>query len=296
MKKIVWRIVQFPLTRIVLAFFMVMIPAGIVQSLYYANRETMPVLQNPVIGIGASVLMAAVALLMYFLYVRAIEKRAVSELSARGMGRELGAGVLFGALLFTITIAILWGLGSYRIVGMNAWTGMLPAMALSISSAVVEEVVFRGILFRIVQESLGSWLALIISALIFGALHLANPNATLFGGLAIALEAGLMLGAAYMVTRRLWLAIGIHFAWNFTQGGIFGVNVSGNAFGGLFTSALTGPEWLSGGAFGAEASVIAIIVCLCGFAFLYWQARKRGHVVAPFWKQKKTEAALAAQI
>ena len=291
MKNLTWRIIQFPLTRIVLAFLMVMIPTGIVQSLYYATRDAMLVLQNPFVGIGASVLASAVAMLMYVLYVRAIEKRAVTELSTRGMGRELGAGILFGALLFTVTIAILWVLGSYHIVGVNTWTAMLPAVALSISSAVVEEIVFRGILFRIVQESLGSWLALLISGLIFGALHLANPNATLFGGLAIALEAGLLLGAAFMVTRRLWLAIGIHFAWNFTQGGIFGVNVSGNAFGGWLQSTLSGPEWLSGGAFGAEASIVAIVVCLCGFAILYWQAQKRGHVVAPFWARKKNQAA-----
>jgi hypothetical protein len=70
---------------------------------------------------------------------------------------------------------------------------------------------------------------------------------------ALALEAGVMLGAAYLVTRRLWLAIGIHGAWNFTQAGIFSVPTSGIAMNGVFVGALGGPAWLSGGAFGAEA-------------------------------------------
>ena len=108
---------------------------------------------------------------------------------------------------------------------------------------------------------LGTWLALLISALVFGLLHLANPNATLMAGLAIALEAGLMLAAAYLLTGRLWLSMGIHFAWNFTQGGIFGAAVSGQTSSGIFSSVLQGPALLTGGDFGAEASVVAMVVC-----------------------------------
>jgi uncharacterized protein len=97
--------------------------------------------------------------------------------------------------------------------------------------------------------------ALVISGLVFGLLHVANPNATLLAGLAIAIEAGILLGGVYMLTRRLWLAMGLHLAWNLTQGGVYGVAVSGHAMDGLLESALSGPAWLSGGAFGAEASV-----------------------------------------
>src|SRR5436189_3717292 len=185
------------------------------------------------------------------------------------MPRELGAGILFGAVLFTIVIAVLWLTGSYHITGTNALIEILPILGLSMVSGLFEEILFRGILFRIVEESLGSWLALIISGMLFGALHIINPGATLSSALAVALEAGLLLAAAYMLTRRLWFAVGIHFAWNFTQGGIFGVHVSGNDFTGLFSSTMTGPEWLTGGTFGAEASVVAVVVCLAGFVLVY---------------------------
>jgi hypothetical protein len=131
---------------------------------------------------------------------------------------------------------------------------------------------------------------LVISAVVFGFLHLIYPNATLVAAVAIALEAGILLAAAYVLTRRLWLAIGIHFAWNFTQGGIFGVAVSGNQARGLLQSTLTGPELLSGGAFGAEASLFAILVCLAAGVYLLWRAWRKGSFVTPFWRRNDAPA------
>ncbi len=94
----------------------------------------------------------------------------------------------------------------------------------------------RGVLFRIVEESLGSWIALALSAALFGALHAFNPGATLTSSIAIALEAGVLLAAVFMVTRRLWMVIGLHTAWNFTEGGVFGASVSGGDAHGMLAS------------------------------------------------------------
>jgi hypothetical protein len=161
----------------------------------------------------------------------------------------------------------------------------VPVFAASVVSGVFEEILFRGVLFRIMEEGLGTWLALLISALIFGLLHLMNPNATLIAGVAIALEAGVLLAAAYASTRRLWLPIGLHFAWNFTQGGVFGVAVSGVNFKGLLQSTLTGPELFSGGEFGAEASIVAIVVGIAAGIYFLWRARAKGNFVKPFWQR-----------
>lgn len=285
-----WRILQFPLTRILIAFVFVALAYGLVEVGLLLLGQSLGIASNPFWQLLSALLIVLVAYFAYWAYVRAIERRPLTELSFQGMPRELGAGLLFGFVLFTIVITILWLLGVYHITGVNSVVALIPVLALSLVSGFTEEILFRGILFRIIESSLGSWLALIISGIIFGLLHLGNPNATLFGALAIALEAGLLLGAAYMVTRRLWLAVGIHAAWNFTQGGIFGVNISGNETTGLVSSTLTGPAWLSGGAFGAEASVVAVIVCLGGFALLYYQAQKRGHVFPPFWSRPKPQS------
>jgi membrane protease YdiL (CAAX protease family) len=163
---------------------------------------------------------------------------------------------------------------------------MLAILPACILAGVLEEVLIRGIVFRILEQWLGSWVALGISAVIFGGLHLLNPGATLLNAAAISIEAGVLLAAAYMLTRRLWLCIGTHIAWNFTQGGIFSVAVSGGKSKGLLQSRMIGPDWLTGGAFGAEASVVALALCLAAGMVLVALAIKKGNVVAPFWADR----------
>jgi len=244
-------------------------------------------LDNPWVNLAGAVVLALAALAAYYAFGRVWERRKpVAELAPAPAPRELALGVLWGAGLLTATMVILLLLGLYRVTGMQAWTAMLPVLSLSIVSGVLEELIIRAVIFRLVQEALGTWLALLLSALLFGALHLANPNASLVAALSIAIEAGVLLGLAYQATGRVWLPIGLHFAWNFTQGGVFGVPISGIATGGLLVSAPQGPAWLSGGTFGAEASIFAVGVCLAGAAYFWWRVRREGKVVAAPWQTR----------
>jgi membrane protease YdiL (CAAX protease family) len=155
-------------------------------------------------------------------------------------------------------------------------------------AGVTEELLIRAVAFRILEGWLGSWLALSASAVLFGLMHLPNPQATVLSSVAIALEGGVMLAAAYMVTRRVWLAIGIHVAWNFTQSGIFGVTTSGVDSTGYLEGHLQGPSVLSGGAFGPEASIVAVAVCLAAGLYLVRVANAKGHILKPSWRRKQT--------
>jgi membrane protease YdiL (CAAX protease family) len=157
-------------------------------------------------------------------------------------------------------------------------------------SGVTEEVIVRGVVYRILEEWFGTWAALAVSSLLFGALHLGNPGATWWSSLAIALEAGTLLGAAYLKTRRLWLPIGVHAAWNYTQAAC-GVAVSGNAVSGFLLSHPKGADWLSGGPFGAEASVLAVLVCGTGAAVLIVRSVREGRVLAPAWRRAQAGTA-----
>ena len=142
---------------------------------------------------------------------------------------------------------------------------------------------FRGN-FGFLQVVLGYLLArMVISALFFGAAHIFNPGATLWSSAAIAIEAGLMLGMLYHVTRSLWPCIGMHAAWNFMQGTVFGIPVSGTHADGWLVSSRTGPNWLSGGVFGAEASVIALLICSTFTTALLVIAWRRRSFIAPSW-------------
>jgi uncharacterized protein len=206
---------------------------------------------------------------LYALLVRLFEARWPSE--ARPRPRLLAWGVLIGLCLFCAVYAVyvLTGVASYR--GVRGFDGVGEVLLIAIVAGFGEEILFRGVVFRILEESLGSLPALILSAALFGLMHAGNPAATTFSSVAIALEAGGMLAAAYIWSRSLWLPIGIHLAWNFTQGGIFSQPISGNAATGLldFPLSAQASPLVTGGAFGPEASIVSLAVCVSlGVVFL----------------------------
>jgi membrane protease YdiL (CAAX protease family) len=230
------------------------------------------------------VALAIAGFALYLGFGHFIEQRVVSELSLPGMGRQFGFGLLIGAGLYTACELILMGLGIYRIDGLNPLNYMLPAIAMALSSSVFEELLFRGVLFLSVEKWFGSWVALVVSSLVFGLTHLINPQATIEGALFIAVEAGVLLAAALMLTRRLWLSIGFHMAWNYTQSAIFSGIVSGNeGEQGLIRSTMKGPDWLTGGNFGVESSVISLVLCTTTGIVMLVMAIRRGKIVPPIW-------------
>jgi hypothetical protein len=277
-----WKFGLFPIVRLVLALLFVAMPIALVEVL--VKSLGVPSYDSLIF----TCLAVPSAFASYWVYVRLVEQRSVSELAFVASSKEFGYGLLLGTSLFVVTIGILWGAGFYHVTGTNGWIVLIQSVSMAVMSGFIEELITRGIIFRIVEESLGTWIALVFSALLFGSLHLGNPHATLFSATAIALEAGLLLGACYILTRRLWLAIGFHLAWNLVQGGIFGVAVSGIEASGILQSNLTGPEILSGGSFGAEASFVAVIVCVTGFIVVIVRARKKGQILQPFWVRSKT--------
>jgi hypothetical protein len=265
-----------PMTRLVLGIASLLVPVIVVQLvLPLADRPNLGLIVGLVVMVGS-----------YLAFVRWVERRPPTELALRPAPRELAIGLATGGLLFSVTVGVLWLAGAYSVVGHAPWTVLGPAAAAALASGVTEELIVRGVVFRCLEEWLGTWLATALSALLFGLLHLANPHAGLVPALAIALEAGVLLAAGFVLTRRLWLPIGLHIAWNFTQAGIFGVAVSGNEIPGVLRAKIEGPDWLSGGAFGAEASVVAVVVCTTTAFATFWLAARRGNVLVPSWQRK----------
>jgi uncharacterized protein len=223
-------------------------------------------------------------LLGYLILVRLIERRRIRELSARAIPTYGLVGLIGGAVLFSLVVGVLYLLGSYHVIGTDPQVDWLPGVLVAgIGAGIGEEIIARGVIFRIVEEGLGTWLALVISALFFGGAHIFNPGATLWSSAAIAIEAGLLLAMIYHVTRSLWTCIGLHAGWNIMQGTVYGIPVSGGASKGWLISNRTGPDWLSGGVFGAEASVVALLACSLVTLALLVVALRRGSIVPPTW-------------
>ncbi|HEX5306592.1 MAG TPA: type II CAAX endopeptidase family protein [Dyella sp.] len=266
------RIVIFAILWVVISFAL-----GAAASLLGWGGKTSPPLHRA----GTELLIRALpAVLAYLVLVLAVERRSPRELALRTLAPMGAAGLVAGLALFSTAVAVLWLLGSYHVVGSNPHAPWLPQLlAVGLGAGIGEEIVSRGVLFRVVEEGLGTVIALLVSALFFGAAHLGNPGATVWSSVAIAIEAGLLFGLLYHVTRSLPLCMGVHAAWNFAQGALYGIPVSGTTADGLLVSRRTGPDWLSGGVFGAEASVVALAVCsVCSLALL-WVALRRGSLV-----------------
>ncbi|MEL4505184.1 CPBP family intramembrane glutamic endopeptidase [Luteococcus sp. H138] len=198
------------------------------------------------------------------------------------IGLALGAGCCL--LVFLVCLA-----GGWRTIsGTNPDAPMLmPLLQLGVVASVSEEIIFRGLLFRLVEAGLGTWGAVLVSALVFGAVHLSNPQASWWGAVAIALEAGVMFALLYALTRSLWLVIGVHAAWNVLQGPVLGSAVSGATANGdgLLITQPAGPELLSGGVFGLEASLVSVVVWLAASGWLVRRLLVRRLVVAPSWRR-----------
>jgi hypothetical protein len=222
------------------------------------------------------------AYLVYRAYAHIFEKRPLTELSVAEAPRELGIGVIVGLGMVSAIVGTLGLLGYYRITGVNAWTVAFVLLANDGAGAFVEEILLRGIVFRITEQKLGTWTALGVSVVLFSLLHLTNPGATVMSTVVVGLEAGILLSAAYVLTRRLWLAIGIHFAWDFSQDAIFGV---AGGVKGFVRTELAGPVTLTGGVSGIEGPVLASLACLAIGAYLLLRARRKGDFVGPFWRQ-----------
>lgn len=232
----------------------------------------------PVAGLPVGLALAALVLLVYRTVVGRLERRDVDELARDGAVAQVRRGTLIGLGLFAVAIGVIALFGGYGATWGSVWVA-LASFGLMCAVAVTEELLFRGVLFRILEEMAGTWGALVISALMFGGLHLVNPNATVWGAIAIAIEAGLMLGAAYAATRSLWLPIGIHLGWNFAQSGIFGVTMSGgHGAAGLLKGIMTGPVLLTGGSFGPDASLVSIVICGIPTIWFLRLAARRGRI------------------
>lgn len=277
----VQRLLRLPATQLILAFMLSIALVAIIAVMDYSIEPRPSLLISRTIG----VLLAAGAIL---LLGRAIQRKTLEEIgiSLRGAFPLILQGALIGVIMTGIVIGAMMLMGWYQIVDVNIDALAIGrALIVFFLVALFEELLFRGVLFWQLDNVFGSWLALLIASAFFGATHLGNANATLWTGLAVAIG-GLSLGAAYLMTRNVWVAVGLHWMWNFLQGPIFGFSVSGNATYKMLTANVNGPALWTGGSFGAEAGLPALIAATLASAAMLWIAARRRYFSSPSWARR----------
>lgn len=237
-----------------------------------------------------AIIAAAIGVGGFLLIVGLVGRSPGLALRGRGTLAELAVGLVIGAALISLSVALIALLGGYRITGISPSPQLLAPLAIGIGAGFLEEIFFRGILLRLIDAWMGSWGALVLTSLVFGLIHLTNAGASPVSALGLVIEAGILLGAAYLLTRRLWLAIGIHIAWNTVQAGVFSSDVSGTGQqNGLFMADIHGPTWLTGGSMGMEGSLVTVLVGLAAGVAMLVLAVRRGRMLGPVGRRGKGE-------
>lgn len=222
----------------------------------------------------------ALPVAMFALYawlVHSMEHRDASEINPGRGASSLLPGLLIGTGVIACFTILLWSFGIAHISSGTALDGFVPALAMPIVTAAIEELLFRAIILRLLEEMFGSLVGVLGSAALFGLAHIANPGATPSTIFALSIELGVMLALAYILTRNIWFPVAIHAAWNFAQAYVFGTLNSGvrdpHTY---FRTDLIGPDILTGGTFGPEGSIVTLILCVAVAAMLYRRIVRAG--------------------
>lgn len=279
------KIFSFFFTKIIIGIVVV---AGSVAFTEWAGRllldrtQMTDELKNAIIGIAD----AAIALLSYVLLFTFYEKRKIKELSVASFPKNALTGFSSGLILQSLLILVIYIFGSYSILRINPVSFLLPAFTAAFTAGFVAEIILTGIIFRLTEERLGTFIAIIILVLLFTIVHANSKGATFLSVLSTTMQAGFLLSATYIFSRSLWFPIFFHFAWDFAEPGIFGgINPGITINQSLINSKIDGHTLITGGQFGPGNSVQSVIICLItGFIFL-WLARQKNNFIQPYWKK-----------
>lgn len=265
-----------PVLRVV-AYFLVMaavnrLSFAVVPAVFPSAADWLLALLEGAVYLGG-------ILALTWAFCRYLDRKPLVSLGLQRQGwlAKLAAGLGLGAGLMLLVFAVLAAAG--WLTAEPASPQPLPWVASALSWAALslaEELAFRGYIMQGLAGAWGMPAAVVVSSLAFGAVHLIDPNVSLVAVLNISVG-GLLFAVAYLVTRSLWLPAGIHIAWNLTEIQILGFPGSGYVEPALLRTTVSGPEWLTGGAFGPEAGLLALGAWLLGICLLvgYGMTRRR---------------------
>ena len=281
------KILNFFLTKIVIGSSFIILLVVSIEWLRSTLLDKTS-LSNDLKALIVAVAEAFIATIGYIFVFRLYEKRRIHELRAELFVNNASIGFLSGVLLQSLFILFIYLGGTFSVVSINSASVMVKPFAFALTAGFVAEIIFIGILFRLLEQQIGTAISLIAFIMLFGILHVNVKGATTISVGATAMQAGLLLPAAYVFSRNLWLPIFLHFGWDFAEPGIFGgINPSSSLTQGLLTSKIAGNSLLTGGPTGPQDSFSSLVLCLAlGLMFLLL-AKRKNNLKKPYWRTSR---------
>jgi uncharacterized protein len=271
------RVLYFPITKIIIGIVVcfslfVLIQNFVLKPFFYSIIQDKSI-ADPIIIFISTILL----LVSYYYLFRLYDKREITELSLKHLPKEMFGGFIFGFLTISLSIFILYLLGYYRVISISTTHYSARLFTVLLFAGIVEDLFHRGLILRVMENWLGTNIAIVIAMLV-ELQHISNTNTKLFD-LILYLIWGFTMAMMFIYTKRIWLPYFFHIGWNFSQP-FYGSTLTGsNDFGTIIQSKFTGPELLTGGAFGIENSVFTTSFLLIIGIVLYYLAKKEGKIV-----------------
>lgn len=274
LKKTASRILHLPVFRILIGIivcaFAMLATNGILRFMFGVEGDALRIIRW--------LLSSAVLISTYYYFFKHYEHREILELKLQNFLSESLSGLLGAIVTVTLIVFIMYLFRYYEVQSIGNVSVLMLTFIFFVTAAALEEIIFRGIIYRIVEDSLGTKIALILSALLFGGAHVLNEHANVISIMSAA-SGGIILGLLYSIRRRLWLPIAFHAGWNWALAS-FGTVVSGNDDLPSFLEAkLEGPDLITGGAFGMENSIVTVGLILFLSGIAYYLLRKENGVI-----------------
>ena len=294
----VWRIVLYLLLAVSLGLLAGLVTEAI-RGVLGLDEESLLWIGIRYVPLCIAVLVPAIVMLRFFDHA---SWRVLGIGLHSRMWLEVGQGLAVGFVLMTAIVLVGWGLGALEIAPAGSSSassasllGILGAFVILLLASAFEELLFRGYAFQVMIQGIGRLAAVGVTALLFGWAHWSNPNASWLSTINTAL-AGVLLAVAYLETRSLWLPTVLHLSWNFSQGVVYGLPVSGIDFPAhvvTFTASSdsAGPDWLTGGAYGPEGGLLLTVGVVLAIAWVIWSPWVRAaEEIQPIWLERAVSA------
>lgn len=229
-----------------------------------------------------AIIQISLSLSGYILLYRKYEQRDISELNSKNFFPFASTGLSLAFVIQSSNILFIYLLGTYEVQSLNPIAYLLPGFIAAIVAGFIAEIALRGILFRLMEDSLGTIISLILISILFGIMHVNSNGANFISVWATIAQAGWLSCALYIYTRSLWPPIFFHLAWDFAEPAIFGgLNPGISLDKTLLSSRIDGPGWLSGGSAGPGNSLQSAIICTILSALFLWMGKSK--FKKPFW-------------
>ncbi|MCL9804205.1 CPBP family intramembrane metalloprotease [Flavobacterium amniphilum] len=271
------KIVHFPVTKIIIGIafcfsLFVVVQNFISKPLLYSIFPDKNI-SDPIIH----TISVFVLLFSYYFLFRFYDKREVTELSPKNFTKNMLGSILLGFGAISLTILILYLSGYYQILSVSTEYYSLRLFGMLVMAALIEDLFHRALIARILENWLGTNIAIIIIMLL-ETMHMFNPNANLFS-LFVDLVWGFTMTVLFVYSKKLWLPLFFHLGWNFAQL-FYGSSLTGlNDMGRIITAKFGGPEIFNGGAVGVENSIFTVTTLLGIGIYFYYRAKKEGKIV-----------------